>query len=273
MRWPLYLLLGAASLLCLLLMQDASNAQGTVLWSADHEEGGEADWNSPHTGSYSGGEFNSGCAGASPVHGFGRNPSGEDSWPFSLSLTIATPCGNLTQSGARMFRFREPLQHPNLYYRAWYYFPNLFTLTDPVNPFWIIMAWKSTSTTPTRDDPFFSVNIHNRPDGQMALSLYEYTPYDPSQTRNREQTLIDVPVAQWFYIEAYYESRGNASGRVTVWQGGEESRVLLWDLQGVQTRYPDVEGGDTAWAVTNYSNGIVPLPAQFAIDDAEIRTP
>jgi hypothetical protein len=60
---------------------------------------------------------------------------------------------------------------------------------------------------------------------------------------------------------------------VTVWQGDDTSRVLLWDLDGVQTRYPDAEGGTVEWAVTNYGNGVAPLPAQFAIDDAEIRTP
>jgi hypothetical protein len=276
MHWRLYLLLGNASLLCLLILtQHASNvqAQATVDWFADHEEGSEEDWYGPGDGSSGGGEFNNGCAGVSPVHGFGRNPSGADPWPFSLVLTIATPCGGVAQSGARMFRFQEPQQYPDLYYKVWYFLPQVFTLTDPANPWWIVMAWKSTTATPSRDDPFFSINVASRPDGNMFLSLYEYKPYDPSNAQGYGQTLVDLPVAKWFYIEAYYQSRGDATGRVTVWQGDEVNRTLLWDLQDVQTRYPDAEGGTAQWAVTNYSNGVTPVPAQFAIDDAQIRTP
>jgi hypothetical protein len=276
MRWRLLLLLGTASLLCLLvLMQHTSNvhAQGAIVWSADHEEVSEEDWYRPNDASHGGGEYNSGCAGSSPEYGFGRNPSGADPWPFSLVLTMAAPCGNLPVSGTRMFRWLEPQQYPDLYYKVWYYFPNLFTLTDLVNPWWNIMAWKSTSTTPPRNDPFFNINVSNRSNGNMFLSLYEPKPYDPSSARSYGQTLVDLPVGQWFYIESYYKSRGDATGQVTIWVGNDSTRILLWDLQGVQTRYPDAEGGATQWAVTSYGNGTSPFPARFAIDDAEIRMP
>jgi hypothetical protein len=276
MRWRLLLFLGTTSLLCLLiLMQHASNvhAQGAIVWSADHEKASEEDWYRPNDASHGGGEYNSGCAGTSPIHGFGRNPSGADPWPFSLVLTMAAPCGALPESGTRMFRWLEALQYPDLYYKVWYYFPHLFTLTDLVNPWWTIMTWKSASTTPRRNDPFFNINVANRPNGNMFIYLYESKPYDPSSARSYTQTLVDVPVAQWFYIEGYYKSRGDATGQVTIWQGDEVSRILLWDLQSVQTRYPDAEGGVTAWAVTSNGNGTSPHPAQFAIDDAEIRTP
>lgn len=274
MRWRLLFLLGAASL-PLLLMQRASNvrAQEAIVWSTDHEVGSEEDWYHPHDGGYSGGEFNNGCAGTSPSPGFGRNPSGADPWPVSLLLTMVSPCGSLTQSGTRMFRFREPRQYSDLHYKVWYYFPSRFALTAPVNPWWIIMAWKSDSTTPPHDDPFFNIGVGNRPNGNMYLYLYESKPYDPANAQTHQQTLFDLPVAQWFYIEAYYKSRGDATGQVTIWQGDDVNRVLLWDLTGVQTRYPDAAGGTTAWAVTNYGNGVSPLPAQFAIDDVEIRTP
>jgi hypothetical protein len=260
-------------------MQHASKvrAQGALIWSADHEEVGDEDWYRPNyaaaNGGYSGGEFNNGCAGASPVHGFGRNPDGTDPWPISLVLTMASPCGAEPQSGARMFRFLEPQQQPDLYYKVWFYFPQTFTLTDPSTPWWIIMSWKSTATTPQRNDPFFNITIGNRANGNMFIYLYEAKPYDPSSSTSHGQTLIDLPVGQWFYIEAFYRSRGDETGQVTVWQGDDTSRVLLWDLEGVPTRYPDAEGGTVEWAVTNYGNGVEPLPAQFAIDDAEIRTP
>jgi hypothetical protein len=186
---------------------------------------------------------------------------------------MAAPCGDLNVSGTRMFRWLEPEQYPDLYYKAWYYFPNVYTLNNVVNPWWMIMAWKSTSTTPSRNDSFFNINVANRSNGNMFLTLYEARPYDASNGTSYGQTLVDLPVGRWFYIEAYYKSRGDATGQVTVWQGDDVTRVLLWDLPSVQTRYPDAEGGATQWAVTNYGSGTNPFPARFAIDDAEIRRP
>jgi len=272
MGWRSLLLLGTVSL-GLIVIEPVSNlrAQSAVVWSTGFEDGSEVDWYGPD--GFSGGEFNSGCAGASPIRGFGRNPSGADPYPVSLVLTTAAPCGALAESGTRMFRFLEPRLFPDLYYMVWYYIPQTFTFTDPVNPWWILMSWKSSSTTPARNDPFFNVTVGNRADGNMFISLYEPKPYDPANATSHAQTLVNVPVAQWFYIEALYKSRGNSTGQVTVWQGDEASRTLLWDIHGVQTRYPDSEGGGTDWAVTSYANGIDPVPAQFAIDDVEIRTP
>ena len=223
------LFLGTTSFLSVLvMMQHASNvdAQGTVIWSADHEEIGEEDWYRPNDASYSGGEFNNGCAGSSPVHGFGRNPSGADPWPFSLILTIAAPCGILPHR-ARGCSDSGSHKDPDLYYKVWYYFPHVFTLTDPVNPWWIIMTWKSMAATPSRNDPFFNVTVGNRPNGNMFIYLYEAKPYAPSGAMSYGQTLMDLPVAEWFYIEAYYRSRGDATGQVTVWQGDEVNRTTV----------------------------------------------
>src|SRR5204862_5868846 len=108
------------------------------------------DWYRPNDASHGGGEYNTGCAGTSPAYGFGHNPSGADTYPFSLVMMMAAPCGNLDVSGTRMFRWQEPHQFSDLYYKVWYFFPAVYTLTNPVNPWWMIMAWKSTSTTPAR---------------------------------------------------------------------------------------------------------------------------
>ena len=276
MRWRLQLFLGTASVLTfLVLVQRMENvqAQGTIVWSADHEEVSEEDWYRPNDAGHGGGEYNTGCAGVSPEYGFGRNPSDADGRAFSLVLMMAAPCGLLEVSGARLFRWLEPQLYPDLHYKVWYFFPHVFALTDPVNPWWNIMAWKSTSTNPARNDPFFNINVANRTNGNMFLSLYEAKPYDPANGTSYGQTLIDIPVGQWFYIEGFYKSRGDATGQVTIWMGTDSNRVLLWDLQGVQTRYPDSEGGATQWAVTSYGNGTNPFPAKIAIDDAEIRRP
>lgn len=269
-RSRLFLILGIAALLCTFIQMRGTptvQAQGTIIWSADHEEVSDVDWYLPNDASYGGGEFTSGCAGASPGYLFGRNPSGSDPWPYSLLLMMAAPCGDLLKSGTRMFRWQEPRQYPELYYKVWYYFPQVYTVTgngvDP-HPWWNIFQWMSRSAMPPRNDPFFHINIANGPNGNMYLYLR-----DSHTGTSYVQTVMDVPVGQWFSVEAYYKSRGDNTGQVTIWQDGTQ----LWNLTGVQTRYPDAEGGTTEWSVNNYGNGTSPYPAYFYIDDAEIRTP
>lgn len=232
---------------------------GRLLWSADHETASEVQWYRPGGIQYGGGEFDSGCAGTQPDYEVARS-----GW-FSLKLTIGAPCGP-SSSGTRMFRWREPQRYPDLYYRVWYYFPRLYTVTGAgipgEFPFWNIFQWKSKAADPPLNDPFFSINIGNRPDGNMYLYLF-----DSNVRQSYDQTVMEVPIGRWFSIEAVYRSRGDVTGRVTIWQDGTQ----LWDITGVQTRYPDYQGGITEWSVNNYSNGVTPAPTTFFIDDAEIR--
>jgi hypothetical protein len=232
-----------------------------LLWSANHERASEVQWYLPGGIDQGGGEFDSGCAGTQPSNDLAR------SGVFSLKLTIGAPCGATQSSGTRMFRWLEPRQYPELYYKVWYYFPQLYTVTGTGipedNSFWNIFQWKSKAADPELNDSFFSINIGNRPDGNMYLYVY-----DSNAGQSYDQTVMDVPVGQWFSIEAFYKSRGDATGQVTIWQDG----ALLWDIECVQTRYPDSQGGVTEWSVNNYSNGVTPAPTTFYIDDAEIRT-
>ena len=89
MRWRLLLILSTTALLCMLMQQPSNvHAQGTILWSANHELASEAEWYSPGGAGHGGGEYDSGCAGTAPLDGFGRNPSGTNPYPFSLVLTM-----------------------------------------------------------------------------------------------------------------------------------------------------------------------------------------
>jgi hypothetical protein len=233
------------------------SATPTLLWSANHETRSEVEWYRD----FGGGEFDSGCAGVQPSNEVAR------SGLYSLKLTICAPCGT-PSSGARMFRGSESWQYPDLYYKVWYYVPRVYTVTGSGIPgddaFWNILQWKSRAADPPRNDPFFMLNIGNRPDGTMFLYLY-----DSNARVSYGQTVMDVPIGQWFSIEALYKSRGDATGQITIWQDG----TLLWNITGVQTRYPDHEGGVTEWSVNNYSNGVTPTPTTLFIDDAEILQP
>jgi hypothetical protein len=37
----------------------------------------------------------------------------------------------------------------------------------------------------------------------------------------------------------------------------------VWNLTGVETRYPAIEGGTTLWSVNNYGKGVSSQPAIF----------
>jgi hypothetical protein len=272
----LLLILGATAIAWTLMRSHgttAVHAQGEVLWSADHEEPGEADWYFPGGANFGGGEFDSGCAGTTfTVYDNDPNtpniPAPSGGGFFGLDLRMTAPCGTETTSGTRLFRWKEPIEHPDLYYKVWYYFPQTYTLVgNPASWFWNIFGWKSKTASPPRNETFWHVNVYNHPsDGRMFLQLRD------AQTGEAPPALaqVDVPVNRWFYLEAYYESRDTATGRVTLWKGDDGSRTLLWDMTGVQTK---LAGGWTEWYVANYGTGLDTQPAHIAIDNAEIRLP
>jgi hypothetical protein len=255
-----------------------TQAQNQIIWFADHEEPGESDWYYPGGLNFGGGEFDSGCLSATgagwagtffakwdndPATPFPPAPPGGGN--FGLALVAANSCSDGQGAGTRMFRWAESHAIDDLYYRVWYYFPQSYTLTG--NPgwfFWNIFSWKSRLGT--LNDAFYQINIYNRPvTGKMYLQLYDWQsgihiPRIPGAEA------IDVPVNQWFYIEALYRSRDDTTGQVKVWQDG----TLLWDVQNVRTKYPE---GATEWSVNNYTSGLGPQLAYFFIDNAEIRTP
>ena len=92
---------------------------------------------------------------------------------FGLDLRMTAPCGPDTSSGTRLFRWKEPIEHPDLYYKVWYYFPRTYTLVgNPASWFWNIFGWKSKTINPPRNETFWHVNVYNRPgNGSMYLQL------------------------------------------------------------------------------------------------------
>jgi hypothetical protein len=222
---------------------------GRILWQADHETGDLSQWFSPSTrpdGRHGGGIYNSGVADVVAAEEIAR------SGRWSARLSIGTPGG--ASSAVRLFRWSEPRAHTRLRYRAWYYFPQQYAVAN----YWNVFQWKSV--TAKQNDPFFVVNVGNRPDGTMYLYLWDW------QNRvSHHQSVADVPVQKWFKIEAEYHCDPGA-GSVTVWQ----DEHLLFSVHGIPTRY---EEGDCQWAVTDYSNGVRPEPAVIYVDDAAILLP
>lgn len=227
-----------------------------VLWSADMETADLTQWSLPDVAggpNSGGGVFNSGVATAG-VDKVTLAHSGL----YSAKLFVDTRGDSeLATSGTRLFRWREPQEHPELYYRIWYYFPQRYHPNG--NPsWWNVFQWKSKHTGANLSDPFFALNVGNRSDGSMFFYLY-----DQNSKRTSAQTIKDIPEGRWLRVEAFYKCAADHSGRITFWQDG--TRIV--DVSDVQTRYVD---GDCEWSVNNYTNGLDSGSATIYVDDAAI---
>jgi len=184
---------------------------------------------------------------------------------FSAALTITTP--STPDSGTRLFRWREPRAYPDLYYRVWYYFPQISTPNG--NPaFWNVLQWKSEHVISGArvSDPFFVLNVGEASDNGQAASMYfSLCPPKGGACYSQVRPFTFIPVGNWFEVEARYVCAGDDTGHVTIWQNG--SQAPLFDIPNVQTRYAD---GDCSWSVDNYSNSLSPSSGTVYIDDAEI---
>lgn len=218
-----------------------ADATPPSLWSAGMEDGSLAEWSLNECG----GEYNSGVGNAEAS----REHAHSGSW--AARLTISAP--GSSSSGTRLFRWCESQEHSQLYYRAWFYFPQRYTAPN----WWNVFQWKSKVSS-TKNDPFFILNVGNRQDGTMYFYLYDWQQRIP-----HEQAATNISVGRWLQVEAFYQCAADRTGRVIVWQDGK----LLFDVSNVQTRYAS---GDCEWSVNNYSDALVPADAILYVDDASI---
>jgi Polysaccharide lyase len=234
----------------------ASPPSGTVLWSADMETSDLSQWSlpdGPGGPNAGGGVFDSGTSVAS-VDAVSVAHSGLHSAKLYIN-TLNSP--GVSTSGARLFRWLEPQTHSDLYYSVWYYFPQRYT-PNANPPWWNVFQWKSKRGETS--DPFFALNVGNRSDGSMYVYLY-----DQNAKASYSQTIKNIPIGQWFHIEAFYKCAGDKTGHVTFWQDGTQ----LFDVSKAQTRYAD---GNCSWSVNNYAASLNPPTATIYVDDAAICT-
>lgn len=218
-----------------------ADLQSMVVWKAGMETGDLSEWESPGRPNEGGGEFNSDGGDAIVTTEVARTGT------WSAKLILAEGSG-----GTRLFRWREPRAYEEAYYTAWFFFPTVYR----PNEWWNIFQFKSS--TSSRNDPFWSLTVGNRPDGSMYLYLR-----DSRHERSFTQDVVDVPVGVWVQITCFLHQSAQDTGELRCWQDG----ILLWDLSGISTKYPD---GDNAWSVNNYSSGASPVPTVIYVDDASI---
>jgi hypothetical protein len=134
-----------------------------------------------------------------------------------------------------------------------------------------IFAYKSIDSVGT-SDPFFSVYVGNRSNGNMYLTLgwwcgltVEGPHQGESGCRTYQQSIKDVPVAQWFHVETYLRQSAAFTGQIIVWQDDVE----LFNQNNVKTRY---SSSANDWLIANYGDHVVPSPFTMYFDDAAISS-
>ncbi len=218
----------------------ASNRQ--LLWSGN----ASANWLAAWQADNGGGIFTTGTGTADISTDVVR-----DGQP-AIRLSITDADGQHGKQAVRLFRWNESDTNAQAYYSVWYFFPRVYKPAQ----YWNVFQWKSK--TATRDDPFWILNVGNRPDGQMFFYLYDW-----QNQKAYDQTNQVIPVDEWIHIEAYYQVAPDNTGRVIFWQDGK----VLYSVTNVPTRYPD---GDAQWSIDNYTDNILPSQADIYISDPTI---
>jgi len=213
-----------------------------VLWQAGMERGDLSEWTAPGGRRAGGGPFNSdgGYAEASDeIAHTGR---------YSAKLVLPDGAG-----GTRLFRWQESDRYSDAFYSAWFFVPTPF---EP-DEWWNVFQFKSRLSE-AKNDPFWVVNIGTRSDGTLHLYLGDW-----QHGVTFGQDLADVPIATWFQVECFLRQSSVGRGRIACWQ----DRTLLWDMQGVDTRFANATN---QWSVNNYSSGVSPAPTVIYVDDAAV---
>ena len=245
----LFLIVGAALAFLLAVLPRACSAAPTrqsangVLWSSGFETGDLSEWTRKGGGAVD----NSGTGAVNVNNGNGIGVASTDvahTGNYSLKMTISGVTN--TTTGVRFFRWHSQTG----YYSAWYYFPQVYSGMN----WWNVFQWKDAN-----NNPAWSVNVENV-GGQMRYWLY-----DAYTGGVYNQSVANIPVGHWVHLEAYYKIASDNTGRVTVYQNGQQ----LIDAQNVQTEAP---GTGIYWGVSNYTDNIVPSTATIYVDDAAIST-
>lgn len=220
-----------------------------ALWSANHETGSLSEW----TRDGSGGAFVSGT-------GVGRvTRTRPHSGRRSARLTISNADGAHGDQAIRLFRWGVDGGAPLpvfARYRTWLYFPRVVTPAL----FFNLMQWKTkVDSGDVLAD--LSINIANRPDGQMYLYVY-----DSIVNRGREEAAVPLPAGKWVQLVVDYRFATGATGRATVYQDGQR----IMDVRGVRTSFPSRRADARQWSVNNYTNEMDPTKFSLFVDDAAI---
>ncbi len=231
-----------------MMTAQAEDLKKNLVWKGDFETGNLSQWKGK-------GEFlNQGSGMYSLITSAHRGN-------FAASLTIDTDAPSETGAHAAYLFFYQALPEDAYYYSAWYFIPENVRIKE----WWSIMQWKSTYDGNSDNSiRVFSVSIQRAPNGLELVVNQRPQPNEEDGNNvvyNQDKKL--VPIGQWFQIEVYYQRADDNTGKVIVWQDGDE----LFNISNVRTVFSDKT---IYWSVHNYSNSLSPSPLSIYVDDLAI---
>jgi hypothetical protein len=228
------------------LPSDVVRAPGTLLWSADHEQGELEEWQ--EGGDYYGGEYEWGSGSVSVGEGAGHNGS------RGLVTYIDTDYRDEPSQGVRLYR---RIEDAPAYYSVW------LKLADrhSVNEWWSIFLFHARDSTQTleNDVSLWDVRVVEDDAGAMTLQFFDHDTMqgtiDPSAGR--------VQPGEWFELTAYVDYQPPSATRIRILHDG----ALLFDLKRLHTSLQE----NVFWALGNGADSLTPSESTIYLDDAAIR--
>jgi hypothetical protein len=208
------------------------------LWWSDHETGDLQDWlrGAPDLGA----SYTSGGGSVTVQAGMARSGT------HALVSTVPVPAG--TQLAAQVTRTGSLPTHA--YYGAWFYVPSFARPTT----YWVFFSFHAGTSTPLWD-----LKLAALPDDTLTLQLLHHDSGDVAALRART-----VPLGRWFQVQAFYQTAGDATDALRIWQDGE----LIFDVEGPET----TPVADLGWTVGTLTDGLTGGPNTLSVDDAFIAT-
>lgn len=233
-------------------VQDRSEAaqfgERRVLWSAGHETGSLSEWSED----LNGGVFATGEADARAT----TDVAHRGDWSMRLGIHAEQPDND---HAVRVFRWAQPDGSSlpiSAGYEVWFYFPQIWSPEQ----YWNLMQWKTKRPSGEVADGF-TINVANRPSGEMYLYLY-----DNIAGVHRGSAPVNLPVGRWVHVRAEYLFSSSDDGHVQLYQDGR----LALDVRGVRTSYESTRADARQWSINSYTNGIEPSSPVIYADDAAI---
>ena len=256
--------------------------RNSILWKTDHESGDLRGWTDKGFQSPGGGIYNTG--GTDVEAAATRQPAHSGNWSARATIRGAIR-GQHGSRAVRLMRWTnaawdaggQPLPR-EAYFSAWYYIPTLYNpnkygdwARNQVS-WWNIFQFKDKDQN-GQSQPLWTVNLLLDEDAQqLCLSLY--SPRNTNATHHQPDPVF-VPVGKWFHLEVLYRCATDATGRITLWQDGQQ----LLDVSNVVTSLGGRDGQSLhpTWGVGSYTDhvealGEAPGTATIYIDDAAVST-
>ncbi len=259
-----------------------THLQNSIIWYADAETGNLDQFTYGNNPSAGGGVFNTPLSNPSQAQ-VTASTGVAHSGNYAFRTEINGAYHEVTRA-VRMMRWTDKPWNmggqylpSDAYYSTWMYLPHLYDPrqyapwdTNGDGGWWNVFQFKSYDVN-NISQPTFVLNI-GRSGGNMRFYLTRIHPtaqtYYPSFTFN-------IPVGQWFHVEARYVASENPDGLIQIWLNGQ----LAFDVQNVVTSLPNNPPGtyEHAWGIGNYTDHVVGHPnsdgtAVVYFDDAIISS-